>query len=96
LRKDSAAKEGIGLLMRSSYEKVTNKTEEHQSKGLKRDDKTSGITYHLSKLLGQLVETVKGLRWCSSPLSERNIARRFSWPCCKTHDEMEEGVGDCE
>jgi hypothetical protein len=46
---------------------VTNKTEEHQSKGLKRDEKTSGITYHLSKLLGQLVETVKGLRWCSSP-----------------------------
>jgi hypothetical protein len=96
LRKDSAAKEGIGLPMRSSYEKVTNKTEEHQSKGLKRDEKTSGITYHLSKLLGQLVETVKRLRWCSSLPSERNIVRRFSGSCCKTHDEMEEKVGESE
>jgi hypothetical protein len=57
---------------------------------------TSGVTYHLSKLLGQLVETVKRLRWCSSPLAERNIARRFSGSCCKTHDEMEEAVGERE
>jgi hypothetical protein len=89
-------KKELGFQCDLHMKKRLTKTRNTSRKDRKGMTKTSEITYHLSKLLGQLVETVQGLRWCSFPPSERNIACRFSWPCCKTHDEMEEGVGDSE